>query len=132
MNMPTEWDRSGGPRRVDGPGRPGTSDTLQVGAAKHTSVAMRVIPVRVPSVPALVWGRDEGQTGDMWASRRPAVGHPAGTPALRSRPAMKREPMFGRGGRRRSLQPILDLSGEGEPVGRPTLGTSGLQEEGAV
>lgn len=34
MNMPTEWDRSGGRRRVDGPGRPGTCDTLQAGGCK--------------------------------------------------------------------------------------------------
>ncbi len=34
MNMPTEWDRSEGRRRVDGPGRPGTSDTLQAEGCK--------------------------------------------------------------------------------------------------
>jgi hypothetical protein len=91
----------------------------------------------VPSVPALVWGRNEGHTGDMWNSNSviswliasagldlggiqppPGGRAPGWRAGLEIAAAMQRVPL-GRAGRRWSIQPVRDLRGEAEaePVG---------------
>jgi hypothetical protein len=84
----------------------------------------------VPSVPARVWGRDEGHTGDMWNSnsviswliastgldprsiRPPSGGRAPGWRAGIEIAARDAELPLGRARRRRSLEPIRDLRGE--------------------
>jgi hypothetical protein len=81
----------------------------------------------VPSVPALVWGRDEGHTGDMWNSNSviswlmasagldpggiqpPPGGRAPGWRAGLAIAARDAARALGPGGRRWSVQPIRDL-----------------------
>jgi hypothetical protein len=80
-----------------------------------------------PSVPALVWGRDEGHTGDMWNSNSviswliasagldvgriqpPTGGRAPGWQAGLEIAARDAGRALGRDGRRWSVQPIRDL-----------------------
>jgi hypothetical protein len=88
--------------------------------------ASRILDL-VPSVPALVWGRDEGHTGDMWNSNSvvswliasagldvgriqpPTGGRAPGWQAGIEIAAHDAVRALGRDGRRWSLQPIRDL-----------------------